>query len=90
MNDIAIDLTPEEIEYNDAKKGFINRATRCLKEADDAKEDFKTVLADAKKAGFVPKEIRLLATHNFRNEAKQKIAQLTAVDNELDRLYGAY
>ena len=85
-----IELTPEELEYNDAKRGFVDRATNCLRAADDAKEDFKTVLEEAKKAGFTPKEIRVLATHNFKNQAKQKIAELTAVDKELDRLYGEY
>lgn len=85
-----IELTQEEVEYNDAKKGFIDRATQCLRDADDAKEDFKSVLGEAKKAGFTPKEIGLLAKSNFKNQTKQKIAELTAVDQELDRLYGAY
>lgn len=90
MSDFEIELTPEEIEYNDAKRGFVDRATNCLREADNAKEDFKTVLSDAKKAGFTPKEIRLLATHNFQNQSKQKIAELEAVDAELSRMYGNF
>lgn len=74
-------------ERDTVKRDFVERGTRLLREIDNTKEDFKTLLEDAKKAGFKPKEIRQLATENFKNELGIKIDEYSKVTEELDRLF---
>lgn len=81
----------EEIQNRDeAKRGFVERGTRLLREADDLKEDFKSLVEEAKKAGFIPKEIKELIKHNFKNQLNPEIEGLERVKRELDRLFGEY
>ena len=69
------------------KKHFVEKVVYLLRDADNIKEDIKTVLEDSKAAGLDKKSIKLIADNVFKNEIESKIAELQAVEVEIRNLY---
>lgn len=69
------------------KKDFIERGVRILVEVDNLKEDLKTILEDAKEAGYDKKQVKLLIDNVFKNTIREKISELEAIESEINNLY---
>lgn len=69
------------------KKDFIDRGVRILVEIDNLKEDLKTILDDSKEAGYDKKQIKLLIDNVFKNQIREKISELEAIETEIHNLY---
>ena len=69
------------------KKNFINRGVRILVDIDNSKEDLKTILEDAKEAGYDKKQVKLLIDNVFKNTIREKISELEAIETEINNLY---
>lgn len=69
------------------KKHFVEKVVYLLRDADNIKEDIKTVLDDAKDAGLDKKLIKNIADNVFKNELDAKIAELQAIEVEINNLY---
>lgn len=69
------------------KKDFIDRGVRILVEIDNLKEDLKTILDDSKEAGYDKKQIKLLIDNVFKNQIREKISELEAIETEINNLY---
>lgn len=78
--EIVVDITA-------MKKHFVEKVVYLLRDADNIKEDIKTVLDDSKAAGLDKKSIKLIADNVFKNEIESKIAELQAVGVEIRNLY---
>ena len=69
------------------KKDYIDRGVRLLVEIDNTKEDLKTLLEDSKEDGYDKKQLKLLIDSVFKNQLREKIAELEAIEVELNSLY---
>lgn len=69
------------------KKHFVEKVVYLLRDADNIKEDIKTVLDNAKDAGLDKKLIKNIADNVFKNELDAKIAELQAIEVEIHNLY---
>lgn len=69
------------------KKDFIDRGVRILVEIDNLKEDLKTILDDSKEAGYDKKQVKLLIDNVFKNQIREKISELEAIETEIHNLY---
>lgn len=69
------------------KKDFIDKGVRILVSIDNSKEDLKTVLEDSKEAGYDKKQIKLLIDNVFKNQIREKISELEAIETEINNLY---
>ena len=78
--ELVIDKTKE-------KKDYIDRGVRLLVEIDNTKEDLKTLLEDSKEDGYDKKQLKLLIDSVFKNQLREKIAELEAIEVELNSLY---
>ena len=69
------------------KKDFVSKGVYILKEIDNLKEDLKTILDDSKEAGYDKKQIKLLIDNVFKNQIREKISELEAIETEIHNLY---
>lgn len=69
------------------KKNFIDRGVHILVDIDNSKEDLKTILEDAKEAGYDKKQVKLLIDNVFKNTIREKISELEAIETEINNLY---
>ena len=69
------------------KKNFIDRGVHILVDIDNSKEDLKTILEDAKEAGYDKKQVKLLIDNVFKNTIREKISELEAIETEIHNLY---
>lgn len=69
------------------KKDIIDSGVRILVDIDNSKEDLKTLLEDAKEAGYDKKQVKLLIDNVFKNQIREKISELEAIETEIHNLY---
>lgn len=61
-----------DLDRTTITREFVNRMENCMRQAQDAQEDLKQVIADAKEAEFKPRDV----------EAMKKIARLRLKDQK--------
>lgn len=69
------------------KKSLIDAGVRLLHEIETLKSDIKDILEDGKSRGYDKKNLKALIDNAFKNEIREKIEELEAIESELSNLY---
>ena len=69
------------------KRDLVNRGVRLLHEMTTIKDDVKAILEEAKDKGYSKKNVKALIDNVFKNEIREKIEELEAIESELSNLY---
>lgn len=75
------------IDRHREKRDIIDSGVRLLHEIETLKSDIKDILEDGKERGYGRKNLKALMDNAFKNEIREKIEELEAIESELSNLY---